>query len=277
MRFAKILCLVAVCFLVVVGLYSMRGGVSQRWSVDQPPAPHKPRMVVLAPPKGQIAEAPKPPEKPPLAEAPKPPEKAPVPQTKKSPEKAPAAEPKVLPPVMDEKAVPPVVDEIVPDKVKPADPKGPPWTVVGRGADQQSADETALEKAREKVLAYLRTQDPPLQCQPSVDYVDKNLVKEREQPKELDDAILGKVHERTLKVDVDPKHLRDMVEMDRQDRMQDRQLLLAKILGGILALLTAVFGYYKLDEVTKGYYTGWLRVAAIILIAAVGATLFLVS
>jgi hypothetical protein len=283
MRFAKVLCLVAVCSLVAVGLSSISVGVCHHSAVT--PAPHKPRMVVMAPPRSTAADAPKTPEKPPVPDPPKPADKAPVPQTKKSPEKAPAAEQKAPPPLLDGKTPPPVVEVPAPDPLPPGpvetkrpDPKGPPWTVVGRGADPQSADETALEKARDKVIVHLRSQDPPIEWQPSLGYVRQNLVpKDRPQPTKVEDVILGTVYEQTLKVEVDDKHLRDMVDMDRQERMQERQLLLAKILGGILAVLTAVFGYYKLDEVTKGYYTGWLRVAAIVLIAAVGATLFFVA
>jgi hypothetical protein len=282
MRFAKILCVVAICCLIAVALFSIRVCESHQSAV-QPPAAIRPKpRMVAAPPKA--VEPPKAAEKPAAPEPPKAAEKPAAPQPSKGTAKAPAAEQKAPPPVVEEKAVPPVLDVIAPDplppdpdKLKSADPKGPPWTITGRGDDQPSADETALEKARDRVIVYLRSQDPPIQWQPSLGYVQQNLVKDREQPKEVDDPILGKVHERTLKVEVDAKHFREMVEMDRQDRMQERELLLAKVLGGILALLTAVFGYYKLDEVTKGYYTGWLRVAAIALIAAVGATLFFVS
>jgi len=39
-------------------------------------------------------------------------------------------------------------------------------------------------------------------------------------------------------------------------------LLLGKILASLLVLLSAVVGYVRLDEWTKGFYTGWLRLAA---------------
>src|SRR5262249_47504991 len=131
-------------------------------------------------------------------------------------------------------------------------------------------------KARDKVVAYLRSQDPPIEWRPSTEYVDKNLVKERAQPKETQDPLLGNVFERTLKVEVDPKHFRDMVDMDRRERVSDRQLFLARILGGIVALLVAVFGYFRLEELTKGYYTGLLRVGALLLVVGVGAVLLLI-
>jgi hypothetical protein len=296
MRFAKVLCLFVICLLVVVGLYSVRCGESHRAAATTRPATRqKPRTIEAGPPRGPVAEAPKPPlrddrlaEKPAAPEPPKATEKAPAPQAQKGSDKAPAAGAKTPPPAVEDIGdPPPVVDVIDPDakvlppdpgKAKPADAKGPPWTVTGRGADQPSADETALEKARDRVIVYLRTQDPPINWQPSLAYVQQNLAKkDPEQPKEVDDPILGKVHERTLRVDVDAKHFREMVEMDRLERMEERELLLAKVLGGILGLLTAVFGYYKLDEMTKGYYTGWLRVAAVALVLAVGATLFLVA
>jgi hypothetical protein len=69
-----------------------------------------------------------------------------------------------------------------------------------------------------------------------------------------------------------------MVEQDRQFRImerkevsKERQTLLAKLLAGLLAGLVAVAGYLRLDEATKGYYTTWLRVASVALVATVGA------
>jgi hypothetical protein len=50
--------------------------------------------------------------------------------------------------------------------------------------------------------------------------------------------------------------------------------LLGKILVGLVALLAVVTGYIRLDDWTKGYYTGWLRLAAWGILAVVGTGLF---
>jgi hypothetical protein len=41
--------------------------------------------------------------------------------------------------------------------------------------------------------------------------------------------------------------------------------------GGVLALLTILFGYFKLDTLTRGYYTGRLRLTAATAILALAA------
>jgi hypothetical protein len=273
MRLAKIACLAAVCCLIGAGLFAVSHrscSVPARAKATgaprvkaKAPVPPPPQGGEKAPPahdfKAAEAKAPPPPAVPPAAA------------------KAPPAEQQAPPKVVEVPAPDPLLRPN-PDKPKPAEPKGPPWTVVGRGADQQDADDAALQKARDKLIAYLRGQDPPLEWQPSDEYVDKNLVKEREPVKELEGLVPdSKVYERTLKVDVDPKHFREMVDMDRRERVGERQLLLARILGGIVALLVAVFGYFRLEELTKGYYTGWLRVGAVLLVAAVGVTLLLIG
>ena len=41
-------------------------------------------------------------------------------------------------------------------------------------------------------------------------------------------------------------------------------LLLARVLGGALAVLLVVAGYLRLEEATRGYYTKLLRLAAFV-------------
>ncbi len=56
----------------------------------------------------------------------------------------------------------------------------------------------------------------------------------------------------------------------RLQESAQREWLFTKGLLGVLALLGAVSGYFRLDERTKGYYTGWLRVGAVAFLAAAG-------
>lgn len=64
---------------------------------------------------------------------------------------------------------------------------------------------------------------------------------------------------------------------ERQERVVDRHLSLARVLFGVLAVLLVVTGYLRLEEATKGYYTTLLRMAAIgVLVAtAVGLVMTL--
>jgi hypothetical protein len=154
------------------------------------------------------------------------------------------------------------------------DGKYPAWTVTAWGKTPQDGNEVALETAREEVHDYLARQDPPVQWNPSRDWVDKNLVKTRHQEvKNHEEPLLGEGYDVTLKVEVGPKQYREILEKDREQRVQQRELLLARVLAGVVALLVAAVAYLRLDEATKGYYTLWLRLGALGLVGAVAAAL----
>jgi len=63
----------------------------------------------------------------------------------------------------------------------------------------------------------------------------------------------------------------EIASLDHQARRENRQFFLAKILAALVALFTAIASYVRLDEWSKGYYTGWLRLATAGFIGAVGA------
>jgi hypothetical protein len=154
------------------------------------------------------------------------------------------------------------------------DAKYPSWTVTAWGKTPQDGNEVALDKALKEVESYLARQDPPVHWKPSRDWVDRNLVKTRHQEvKVLNDEDLGDGYDVTLKVEVGPKQYREILERDREERVKQRDLLLARILAGVVALLVAVVGYLRLDEATKGYYTLWLRLGALGLVGAVAFVL----
>ncbi|HJT77283.1 MAG TPA: hypothetical protein VJ739_08775, partial [Gemmataceae bacterium] len=101
-------------------------------------------------------------------------------------------------------------------------------------------------------------------------------IKERKtELKDLPD--LGPMYEATFDVKLEPKDYRQILESDRQERAGERQLLLAKVVGVLLAVLLAVFGYFRLEETTRGYYTLWLRLGALALVGVAGALLLIVA
>jgi hypothetical protein len=158
-----------------------------------------------------------------------------------------------------------------------SDSGAPTWTITAYGETEDRATERAREKAWEQVCDYLTRLDPPVHWRPDVNWVDNNLVKSRPPAKQVELEDLGKGYERQLLVKVEAKERREMMEHDRQETMRQRQLLLARILAGVVALLVAVVGYLRLDEATKGYYTLWLRLGALGLVGGVGAVLWLVA
>ena len=63
----------------------------------------------------------------------------------------------------------------------------------------------------------------------------------------------------------------------RHAMVQQRQLWLGKMLLGVVVLLAAISGYIRLEDATKGFYTGLLRLGMVGVLCAVGAGLWLVS
>jgi hypothetical protein len=149
---------------------------------------------------------------------------------------------------------------------------------------QQAARELAVDQARIWVGDFLSRQDPPVDWRPDNEYVAKNLIKDsKEEVIQLGEE--GKkedFQQVTLTVEVSQKTLDDMRSHDREyhdlkrkEISGSRQVLLAKILAGLVAGLIALAAYLRLDEATKGYYKTWLRLGSLALVATVGAGVWL--
>jgi hypothetical protein len=103
--------------------------------------------------------------------------------------------------------------------------------------------------------------------------------------KEENGKWVGKMSKVWLKVAVTQTDLRDMdiqdhkfqvkqLETQRERHAEKRMLVAARILGCLVALFAVVAGYIRLDEFTKGFYTGWLRLAGGVLLTVVGVGLW---
>jgi hypothetical protein len=66
-----------------------------------------------------------------------------------------------------------------------------------------------------------------------------------------------------MTVELRPNNVRDLDRLARQGVMQERQSVLVRVLIGLVVLLTLVTGYFRLEEATRGFYTGLLRVAVV--------------
>lgn len=186
--------------------------------------------------------------------------------------------------------------------------EGALWKVNVEGTwkiKREEAIQDALAKAlEEEVIPYLRRNS--VGWTPTPEYVRKNLVKdwkendpgfekvegatsqrlalegggkgvyvlEQEMVVQIKDFEPGATRRVRLKVAVTAKDLEDLKGLDRQWRAEHRQFLLVKVLAGVVAVLAAVAGYFRLDEATKGYYTNWLRLAAVGLVGGVGGALY---
>jgi hypothetical protein len=115
---------------------------------------------------------------------------------------------------------------------------------------------------------------------PLLDYTRQHLVKESGEPEEKDLGDFGRVYTVVLRVEVTPKAYQELLKREANHRLElrkelagERQQLALKVLGAAVLLLGAVAAYFRLDDATKGYYSVWLRLGAVGLIAVAAAGL----
>jgi hypothetical protein len=153
--------------------------------------------------------------------------------------------------------------------------KAGPWKT--RLECEQSLDEE-IDWAIDSFVAWRIGEEARTQVQLPADYVRQHLVKE--QWLEKINTSLGEMF-----------NLHALLSFDRQveGKLQDawtgvmlnaRLVLSAAILGGVLLLLSVIYGYLKIDLATHGAYRGRMRFAAvgmILALAAAGAALWHLS
>jgi hypothetical protein len=152
------------------------------------------------------------------------------------------------------------------------------WTFEGWGQTREDAEDNALKRAQEGIFEYLAKRGQPLERVPSRDYIKKNLVKQLEPEPARDFGVgVGELQGVRLRIETTAKDWQYLLREDRRVRSESRMLVLAKLLTGLVAFLGAVGGYLRLEEMTKGYYTAWLRLAAIGFVTAVGMGIWWIS
>jgi hypothetical protein len=155
-----------------------------------------------------------------------------------------------------------------------ADQESPTWKVVGRGENSQDAYQDALEKGQTKVTAYLRAQSPPVAWTPTTEDIERLVKGPKEGPVARELEGLGLVYETTLQVGISSQEFKAILDHEGLDQSKERLLWLLKGLGVVVGILAAVACYIRLDEWSKGYYTGWLRLGAASFIAAAVASVW---
>jgi len=146
---------------------------------------------------------------------------------------------------------------------------GTTWTTVskGYGETREDAEQSALEEARRKVAAYLRQREPSLRWLPSIaDLRRWNMIKS---VRPLDEKAEWPRCGVAVTVEVSDKDFQEILR-------RDRHLLAAKLLAALVVLLAVAAGYFRLEEMTRGYYTGTLRLLALVGVALVGVGLWLI-
>jgi hypothetical protein len=155
------------------------------------------------------------------------------------------------------------------------DAENPKWTVQGSSGERNDAKEQALLKAQERITYYLERQKPPVLWSPDLAYIEKHLLKGRPEESIVNIEGYGPAPQVSINVEITPDAYRDILREYRAQTMNQRLLLVSAIVGGLVALFAVVAGYLRLEELTKGYYTWWLRLGALGFLALTGGGLLL--
>lgn len=148
------------------------------------------------------------------------------------------------------------------------------WEVEGSGSTVSDAEQQALEKVYGSVATYLHSRFPSLQWTPSTDFIREKLVKNLAKDETRDVPDLGRVERVHLTVQVTPDDQKLILEKDRAYRVEHRALWLGQMLAAALVVLATIAGYVRLDEASKGYYSGWLRLAGTAVVATAAVSLW---
>ncbi|MEQ8788255.1 MAG: hypothetical protein RIC55_18245 [Pirellulaceae bacterium] len=133
-----------------------------------------------------------------------------------------------------------------------------PFSTVQGCSD--ALDEALLKETRDYIDWLVEQRGASEQLDFDLDYVNQHLVKERFH-QELDVYLVGRMQRKYALLEFD-QDFRDAVTRQWDDVRASSRLLLAGLLGGsILGLLGVMFGFFKLDNATRGFYTGRLQFA----------------
>jgi hypothetical protein len=148
----------------------------------------------------------------------------------------------------------------------------------GLGTDLEQAKEAALRDARDKIVACLRRQKPPLRSwAPDESYIAERLVTKQERGQDLEalDGVTARRWYVYLKAPNWEQFYRLDQEVERKRLGRERMLFLGRVLADVLVLLAGIAVCVRVDERTRGAYRRWLQVAGAGVVAAAWAGLWL--
>ncbi len=167
------------------------------------------------------------------------------------------------------------------DAVAAADPDDN--IVDGYGRTPGDARARALENAERKVEELLYQRFGDLGWMPAPELLSRDfllrcdVVISRGEPTAVPGVDVNdeKAMKAEYKVELTGKYLEAVQREVREQCVRDRQLILARVLGGLVVLLLVVAGYLRLEDMTRGYATTMLRLGAFGVVALAGAALWL--
>jgi hypothetical protein len=147
-------------------------------------------------------------------------------------------------------------------------------TFHGFGATRRDAEDHALRQACEALGGWLATHGGAGWV-PTPEYLRVRQLARFGEPTPQELPKSGHVQEISMQLEVTQAQAAEMQHFARQQRMNQRHWLVARVLAGVVALVLVCGGYLRLEEATRGYYTMLLRAAALVVLAGVGAGLWL--
>ncbi len=136
----------------------------------------------------------------------------------------------------------------------------------------QAALDKALAKAtKEYVAEQLGSETAAKMVTFDVGTIKRRFVKDNSYHDEAKYSV-GKMHENFAKLEFDSKFRGELTRRWSQVRSKSRLLSMGVLSGAALLLVASVFGYFRADNATRGYYTGRLQImTAAAILAVVGA------
>jgi hypothetical protein len=139
----------------------------------------------------------------------------------------------------------------------------------GFGKTDELAEQEALESAHDWLAKNLR-----IGWTPSPEYLRKKGLVRFDEARTREFEAAGEMKVVHARLQITQPQLDAMKDLARHEVRQHRHAVLFRVLAGLVALLLVVGGYLRLEEATRGYYTGLLRLTAAGLLLFVAAGLW---
>lgn len=171
----------------------------------------------------------------------------------------------------------------------PFEPKSE--VAFGYGETKKAARRVALERAQEWIEQEVRGQLKPDWSFPREKLErdaleEQGIIKEVKEPAPDENA--GGAWRAEVQVNLTQEYVDDVYKAarkefvseekrERLEQVERRRKLLLPLLGGAAVVLLVVTGYLRLEEATRGYYTGVLRAVAIAVVLLAVLTLVIIG
>lgn len=137
----------------------------------------------------------------------------------------------------------------------------------------KALDEQLKEETDAYVSWYLGSDAAPRIIDLDLQYIKENLRNPDLGHSETRDYSVGPMNTIYARLDFDEQFRKQLDQQWQHEVSKNRLWITALAGGGVFVLLLTVFGYFRLDTATRGYYTGRLQlvtVAAILALVAAG-------